>query len=231
MARVDEFFDSFTKEDLPRWVGELYLELHRGTLTTQGRIKALNREAEHRLLEAEAFAAIASLYGASYPAEKLEYAWKTLLLNQFHDILPGTSIAEVYEEAVPQLEGAVETAESVRDIALGSEPEPEEASVFTVANAALYPRTLTVVLPDAGSTSNVTDIEGKPLPVQRTEEGLLVHAPERPVPGLGWTMLSLDDKDGQPVAAPGALGRASCRRCESRKRPLACRSRRRWHAP
>ena len=204
MARVDEFFDSFTKEDLPRWVGELYLELHRGTLTTQGRIKALNREAEHRLLEAEAFAAIASLYGASYPAEKLEYAWKTLLLNQFHDILPGTSIAEVYEEAVPQLEGAVETAESVRDVALGSEPEPEEASVFTVANAALYPRTLTVVLPDADSISNVTDIEGKPLPVQRTEEGLLVHAPERPVPGLGWTMLSLDDKDGPPVAAPGA---------------------------
>src|SRR5918997_1345977 len=58
MARVDEFFASLPEEGLPEWVGELYLELHRGTLTTQAKVKKLNREAEHRLLEAEAFATI-----------------------------------------------------------------------------------------------------------------------------------------------------------------------------
>ena len=67
MTRVDEFFAALPGKDLPRWVGELYLELHRGTLTTQGGVKKLNREAEHRLLEAEAFASVASLYRRELP--------------------------------------------------------------------------------------------------------------------------------------------------------------------
>jgi alpha-mannosidase len=87
-------------------VGELYLEFHRGTLTTQARTKQLNRVGEHRLLEAEAFATIAQLSGFPYPHDEIETAWKTLLLNQFHDIIPGSSIAEVYQDTVPELEEA-----------------------------------------------------------------------------------------------------------------------------
>ena len=96
MANVDEFFDRLPKQGLPRWTGELYLELHKEP-DHPGEGQELNREAEHRLLEAEAIATLAALHGGEYPREELEAAWKILLLNQFHDILPGTSIGEVYE--------------------------------------------------------------------------------------------------------------------------------------
>ena len=150
MARVDEFFAALPDEDLPEWVGELYLELHRGTLTTQGGIKKLNREAEHRLLEAEAFASIAALDGTSYPAQELESLWKLLLLNQFHDILPGTSIAEVHTESRRQLTKVVRDAERLRGEALGSVRPggDEKGSAIAVANASLRPRPLVVLLPD-----------------------------------------------------------------------------------
>src|SRR5215218_9564981 len=86
MTRVDDLFAALPPEsELPRWVGELYFELHRGTLTSQAKVKSLNRASEHRLLEAEAFGAIAAFDGFAYPHDEIETAWKTLLLNQFHD--------------------------------------------------------------------------------------------------------------------------------------------------
>ena len=103
MGSIEQFYASVDRDGLPSYVGELYFELHRGTLTTQARTKKLNRAGEHRLVEAEAFAAIATLGGFPYPGEELETAWKTLLLNQFHDILPGSSINEVYQDTIPQL--------------------------------------------------------------------------------------------------------------------------------
>ena len=126
MAHVDEFFASLPKEGLPRWTGELYLELHRGTLTTQARVKKLNREAEHRLFEAEALATLAVLHGGEYQRDELEAAWKTLLLNQFHDILPGTSIGEVYEVTHKELAGVVRTACKLRDGALSPSPDASD---------------------------------------------------------------------------------------------------------
>ncbi|MEA2554443.1 MAG: alpha-mannosidase [Fimbriimonadaceae bacterium] len=84
--------------DLATWVGELYLEFHRGTYTSQAAMKLLNRECEMLLRDAEL---LASFYrsGDDYPREELETAWKQVLLNQFHDIIPGSSVHEVYEEA------------------------------------------------------------------------------------------------------------------------------------
>ncbi|MET4061948.1 alpha-mannosidase [Arthrobacter sp. UYP6] len=82
------------------WSGELYLEFHRGTYTSQANTKKGNRRSEHLLREAELWAVAASLSaGADYPYDELEQAWHTVLLQQFHDILPGTSIAWVYQEA------------------------------------------------------------------------------------------------------------------------------------
>ena len=81
--------------DLPVWVGELYLEYHRGTYTTNGPIKRANRRNEEALRAAELWsAAAAALNGdwGGYPADALDEAWKLLLLNQFHDIIPGSSI-------------------------------------------------------------------------------------------------------------------------------------------
>jgi alpha-mannosidase len=202
MARVEDFFASVPEGALPRWVGELYLELHRGTYTTQAKVKKLNREAEHRLLEAEAFATLAVLGGAEHPSQKLERLWKTLLLNQFHDILPGTSISEVYEDAHRQLEAVVSGAGDLRDSALRHLTSATTGAGTAVANAALHPRPLTLLLP-AGSEVVITGEDGEPLPTQKTPEGLLVHAPEREVPGLGWISLK-PRHEANVVATPRA---------------------------
>jgi alpha-mannosidase len=96
----------------PTWSGELYLERHQGTYTTQGRIKRFNRKLELALRELELMAAIAAAFGGMpYPRAKLERIWKEALLYQFHDILPGSSIARVYDEATPRYEALLkETA-------------------------------------------------------------------------------------------------------------------------
>ncbi|MFI2641741.1 alpha-mannosidase [Streptomyces sp. NPDC018610] len=96
------FFDKAEAEyaEPPVWVGELYLELHRATLTSQARTKQGNRRSEHLLREAELWAATAAVRGGfPYPYEELDRIWKTVLLHQFHDILPGSSIAWVHREA------------------------------------------------------------------------------------------------------------------------------------
>jgi alpha-mannosidase len=84
----------------PVWAGELYLEVHRGTFTTQADVKRANRRCEHLLREAELWCATAAVRGlAGYPHAELDALWKEVLLHQFHDILPGSSIAWVYREA------------------------------------------------------------------------------------------------------------------------------------
>ncbi|MGW2935626.1 alpha-mannosidase [Streptomyces sp. NPDC001156] len=99
----DAFFKAAREEypDAPVWAGELYLELHRATYTSQARTKQGNRRSEHRLREAELWATTAALHapGYVYPYAKLDRLWKTVLLHQFHDILPGSSIAWVHREA------------------------------------------------------------------------------------------------------------------------------------
>ncbi|MDR7084452.1 alpha-mannosidase [Arthrobacter ginsengisoli] len=87
-------------ESLPVWVGELYLELHRGTYTSQAKTKLGNRRSEHLLREAELWCATAAVRtGFEYPAAELKRLWRLVLLQQFHDILPGSSIAWVHQDA------------------------------------------------------------------------------------------------------------------------------------
>ena len=98
----DAFFDAARAEypEPPQWFGELYLELHRGTLTSQAAMKRGNRQSEHLLRSAELWFATAAVAGvADYPYEELRSAWRTALLHQFHDILPGSSIGWVHREA------------------------------------------------------------------------------------------------------------------------------------
>ncbi|MFD9594517.1 alpha-mannosidase [Kitasatospora sp. NPDC059973] len=100
--RPAEFFEKAEAEypNPPVWVGELYLELHRATLTSQAKTKQGNRRSENLLREAELWCATAALRtGLAYPYEELDRIWKTVLLHQFHDILPGSSIAWVHREA------------------------------------------------------------------------------------------------------------------------------------
>ena len=102
MSSPAEFFAAAEAEypNPPVWSGELYLEFHRGTYTSQARTKRGNRRGEHLLREAELWATTAAVRtGLPYPTETLERCWHTVLLQQFHDILPGTSIAWVHQEA------------------------------------------------------------------------------------------------------------------------------------
>lgn len=113
---VDDFFDRLATRtrEIPTIRGELYLEYHRGTYTSQARTKQLNRQAEVALHEAELFATLAMLdAGREPPRDRLADAWKLVLLNQFHDILPGTSIREVVEQTERELSGAIAAAREV----------------------------------------------------------------------------------------------------------------------
>ncbi|MBO9171591.1 alpha-mannosidase [Rhizobium sp. L245/93] len=108
---LDEIRVALSDAALPVWAGELYLEYHRATLTTQGRTKQLNRRAEHALVAAEAMAVIDALDGGVTAMPDLALDWTLMLRNQFHDILPGSSIREVYEQTEPELEGVVARAD------------------------------------------------------------------------------------------------------------------------
>jgi len=100
----------------PVWSGELYLEFHRGAYTSQARTKRGNRRSEHLLREAELWAATATVRaGVDYPAGALQDAWRTVLLQQFHDILPGTSIAWVHQEAERNYARVAESLEQIID--------------------------------------------------------------------------------------------------------------------
>ncbi|MFE9680013.1 alpha-mannosidase [Streptomyces sp. NPDC006285] len=116
----EQFFEKAEAEypNAPVWVGELYLELHRATLTSQARTKQGNRRSEHLLREAELWAATAAVRaGFAYPHAALDRLWKTVLLHQFHDILPGSSIAWVHREARRTYDAVAEELTGIIDSA------------------------------------------------------------------------------------------------------------------
>jgi len=117
---VGAFMEEIEKRsgNLPEWVGELYLEGHRGTLTSISEIKKGNRKAEIALRQAEFMWSLAALEGAVVPRETFLCLWKTLLTNQFHDILPGSSILEVNEEAVETFDQIIRAAQDLGHRAL-----------------------------------------------------------------------------------------------------------------
>ncbi len=119
----DLFFDELAalSPSLPTWSGELYLELHRGTLTSQHAMKAGNRQVEQLLVEAEIWMMTASvLRDAIYPHDEMDALWESVLLHQFHDILPGTSIAWVHREARERYAELAAAAESLITTALAA---------------------------------------------------------------------------------------------------------------
>ena len=150
MGSPSEFFDAAEEEypDAPVWFGELYFEMHRGTYTSQARTKQGNRRCEALLREAELWSVAA--FGASaatgYPADELDRIWKEVLLHQFHDILPGSSIGWVHREAEATYERLVAELGALIDRALGV--LCPTASVL--ANAAPHDRDEVVLIDDGG---------------------------------------------------------------------------------
>ena len=114
-SKTSDFFNRIEKyrDKLRKWYGELYLELHRGTLTTQSRSKRFNRKLEQLLTAAEYIACCADM--KNYPTAEFDKIWKMLLTNQFHDILPGSAIREVYEVIENEYLQAIDILEKIID--------------------------------------------------------------------------------------------------------------------
>jgi alpha-mannosidase len=136
-------------QDVPVWHDELYLEFHRGCYTSHADQKRYNRRCEHLLTEAEMFSAIATLTTQTpYPKTELETAWKKVLFNQFHDILPGSAIPEVFVDANQEWELAQQMALDLREKALMAiatqiqllEPPVPDAIPFIVFNSLTWER-------------------------------------------------------------------------------------------
>jgi len=105
----------------PKWVGELYLEMHRGTYTTMAHNKKCNRRSEFLFAKAETASVSANaLLGKEYPAERLDESWLTILKNQFHDIIPGSSIREVYEDSEKEYAMLLKDGEEIFGSALSA---------------------------------------------------------------------------------------------------------------
>ncbi|MGW6508071.1 alpha-mannosidase [Streptomyces niveus] len=157
--------------DPPVWVGELYLELHRATLTSQAGTKRGNRRGESLLHEAELWAATAAARTqAPYPYEELDRIWKTVLLHQFHDILPGSSIAWVHREARATYARVAEELEAIIAGAQRALAGDTSGGTELVFNSAPHARSSA---PAGGASTRRTD-SGAVIPAPREGGGYLL---------------------------------------------------------
>ncbi len=205
------------QQALPTWSSELYLELHRGCYTVHSDQKWFNRRGEAGLYEAELWGAIASRLDSHcpYPRAAIEQAWKQVLFNQFHDILPGTSIRPVFEQANPNWEAALGTAQQIQHDALGAIashiplppcpiPNAQPCLIFNPLN---WQRDAVVELPRA---AQLYDATGQALPTQANHDGgAIAFIPA--LPSVGYTLVWLSD---HPLPDPGPAPVDLCLRNE-----------------
>jgi alpha-mannosidase len=183
-GRVGDFFRKLEAEvggRLPVWNGELYLELHRGTYTTQGRNKRGNRKSEFLLHDAEFLATLAAQVNPTYryPVETLRKGWELICLNQFHDILPGSSIGPVYAESQEQYAEIRHMAETSREAALAAIADKTGGSVLLV-NPTAFTRHEVAFWAGGQTGATLCTARGDPVTVQGVEGGALLDAGELP---------------------------------------------------
>lgn len=170
LSTPQRFFETAEAEypTPPVWTGEMYLEFHRGTYTSQARTKRGNRRSEHALREAEFWATAAALRGAAYPYDELDAVWETVLLQQFHDILPGSSIGWVHREAERRYDEVLASTE--RLIAGSLAVVAGSGDTELVADAGPYARTGTAAMGIAAVQGT-----GVPAAVTRTTGGFVLE--------------------------------------------------------
>ena len=183
MGRADEFFERLNRfrDKLDIWEGELFLELHQGTLTTQAKVKRMNRKLEYLLKHIEFVYSCLDI--AEYPSEELDALWKILLLNQFHDIIPGSSITRVYKETNAQYEEILERGSRLLQIAANSlmKPDPKSVTLFNPLGCDYHGP---VKLPDGWSAAG---FDGTELPAQNESGTVYVEAK---IPAYGFITLT-----------------------------------------
>jgi alpha-mannosidase len=207
---IREFMERMEKEvpdNLPVWNGEFYLEYHRGTYTSQSRNKRNNRKSEFLLHDAEFLAAYAALSaGYTYPQEALNCAWELVCLNQFHDILPGSSIGEVYVDSNEHYREIREAASSVREEALRAIAKtlPSNTAVI-VANPTSYGGRRVGLLEGATLRQLVNGQSGRAALTQPVEGGTLVELTDL----APYSVVGLSEGSGTSGAGTGGMLSAS----------------------
>ena len=195
MSSLAESFAEMEARGVPkdRHVGEMYFLCHRGVLTSQAKTKLGNRRSELALREVEMWASAAMAAGSGYefPADEMAELWRTVLLMQFHDILPGSSIKRVHDEAEAAYAGVVVGARTHAGDAVATLLDPTD-SAMVVFNSLSWDRSVLVILPE--HWTGATDAQGTPLTVQEAEGHRIVTVT---APACGWTTL----RDGAAATA------------------------------
>jgi len=182
-GRAQDMLDRLQQQQdkLPLWVGELYLELHRGTLTTQAHNKKMNRFLELKLRQLEMLFSLLPL--KEYPAEQLDAIWKNLLLYQFHDILPGSSITPVYEDSTraygemqKETDGLYEKAAA---LLIGNDEHK-----LTLFNTLSVPYRRPICLKGDLADFQLENEDGIPVPWQREKDSLVIQTIIPPLSAL-----------------------------------------------
>ncbi len=203
------YLQQISTQHFPIWNDELYFEFHRGCYTTHGLQKRWNRHCEGLLYQAELFASLATLSaGVAYPKAELEDAWKKMLFNQFHDILPGASIPPVYVDANQAWQEVDRVGEEILDnslraiasqIAFPPPPQPNAMPII-VFNPLNWQRKEVVAVPlptpplETGGKKSpyweIYDLEGNQLPSQLSEGSVLFFL-ANDIPSVGYRVFWL----------------------------------------
>jgi alpha-mannosidase len=180
-GRADDFFTRISEHaaELPTWVGELYLERHRGTLTTQSRIKKGNRKIELSLRETEYLLSMLPL--KDYPGEALDRIWKLVLMNQFHDILPGSSIKLVNEVTEQEHRDSLEECDELKKAAVEKLASGND-DCLTVINTMNRPYVRPILLPEGWA--GVVMADGTEISSQKEADGRAVAMLRLPAQGI-----------------------------------------------
>jgi alpha-mannosidase len=177
LATPAQFFADLKLQGLPkeRYVGELYFQAHRGTYTSQAKTKQGNRRSEFSLREAEFWGSIArTLNNFSFTQNTLKSSWLKLLLNQFHDILPGSSIHRVYEESASDFNKVIASSSNITYAAASTFTRKEDS--VTVFNSLSWDRTVLLDFPDGSEFVTV--------------------------PACGWTTIEHNKRLNKPLCEP-----------------------------
>ncbi len=196
----EKIYEHTDHEALGKWDGELYFELHRGTYTSQAANKRYNRKSEILLHNIEAMSVLAGLSGGyAWPKEELDRMWERVLLNQFHDILPGSSIRQVYEDTTKDYEAIAKKGIAL----LAAAQDAFSAAVRVNSDSVIlynmtgYERTDYVCIPygeNLRETTVLRDENGR-LDTSAASDGLLAYVEK--IPAYGYKTLTIDNSGNE----------------------------------
>ena len=192
-------YDTIDHNSLGVWEGELYFEMHRGTYTSQGYTKRANRKAEILMHDVEFLSVLADSLNKEekYPKESINLIWEKILLNQFHDVLPGSSIRQVYEDCKEiyldvQKQGNVLLEQAVQSICASSD---ENKNCIMVFNTIGWKRNDVLYMPYSSTITSETafvDMDGNAVKKQATKDGMQIYVED--IPAYGFKKLLISEK-------------------------------------